>query len=42
MSLAERDRKLRHPKKGLDRRKTVKHRDDKRQASKDILAYKSR
>lgn len=42
MSLAERDRKPRHVKKGKDMRKHVKDKNDNRWAQKEMQEYKSR
>lgn len=42
MSMAERDRKPRHVKKGKDVRKTVKSREDKKWSKQEIMKYKMR
>ena len=42
MSLAEKERHPRHPKKAKDLRRYVKDRDDKRWANKEIFKHKTR
>lgn len=42
MSLNEKDRKMKHVKKGKDLRKHIKDRDDKKWSDKEIYKYTTR
>lgn len=42
MSMEEKSRRMNHVKKGKDVRRTVKSREDKKWAKKEIMQYKTR